>query len=91
MTKKDLISRIAEETGITKRDSEMMFDKIVKVITDELAETGEIRIAGLGTFRIGTVAETTRFNALAGGTKTYPEHKRIRFKPGKELRDRISK
>ncbi len=90
MTKKELIDRIAKETGVTKSDSEMMFNTIIKVIVDELAETGEIRVAGLGAFRIGEVAETTRYNALAGGTKTYPAHKRVRFKPGKELKDRLN-
>ena len=89
MTKKGLIDKIAAQTGVTKKDSEMMFNTIVKVITDELFESGEVRVAGLGAFRIGEVAETTRFNALAGGTKTYPAHKRVRFKPAKELKDRV--
>ena len=89
MTKKELIDKIASETGVTKKDSEMMFDKIIQVIADELAESGEIRIAGLGIFRVGEFAETTRYNALAGGVKTYPAHKRVRFKPAKELKDRV--
>ena len=90
MTKKELIDKIAKETGVTKTDSEMMLTTIVKIITDELAETGEIRVVGLGTFRIGEFAETTRYNALAGGVKTYPAHKRVRFKAAKELKDRIN-
>ena len=91
MTKKEMIDKIAAEAGVTKNDSEMMFKTIVKVITDELVESGEIKVVGLGAFRIGDVAETTRFNALAGGTKTYPAHRRVRFKPAKELRDKINR
>lgn len=89
MTKQELVAKIAKETGVTKTDTNMMVDAIAKAIADALAEGEAIRLPSLGSFRVGEVSETTRYNGLAGGTQTYPAHKRVRFKPCKELRERV--
>ena len=90
MTKKEFVSKIASKTGVTRSDSEFMLDSIMELLSEQIITDGEFRIASFGTFKVSDVAETTRYNALAGEEKTYPEHKRVRFKPSKEFREKLN-
>ena len=90
MTQKELINRVASETGVTKADTKLMVSAIVKVISDELAGAGFIKLSDFGTFSVGTIAEREVYNPLAGGTVFYGETKRVKFKTSKALRDRLN-
>ena len=90
MTQKELIDKVASETGVTKADTKLMVSAIVKVISDELAEGEFIKLSDFGTFSVGTIAEREVYNPLAGGTVFYAETKKVRFKTSKVLRDRIN-
>ena len=90
MTKTELIERIAEETGVTRTDTKLMVNRIIKTISDELAEGGTIRLSELGTFSVTIVEAHEHYNALLGGKVLCPEQRKIRFKSSKALRKRIN-
>lgn len=50
MNKAELISVIAEKTGVTKTDAEKMIDAFVDIVTTTLKSNGEVTIAGFGSF-----------------------------------------
>ena len=90
MIKTEIIDRLAAETGVTKNDTRMMLNAFLKVISDELADGGSVRLSEIGTFSIATVSEHDHFNALTGETIHCPEQKRVKFKPSKALKDLVN-
>ena len=91
MTQKELIDKVASDTGVTKMDTKMMIDAIVRAISEELEEGGSVRLSELGTFSIGIVSERNIYNPLFGEKMLFPEQKRVKFKPSKGLKDRVNR
>ncbi|MFA5129821.1 MAG: HU family DNA-binding protein [Patescibacteria group bacterium] len=50
MNKAELITHIADEVGVTKKQAEDMVEAFVKIVTDSLCKGGEVTIAGFGAF-----------------------------------------
>jgi DNA-binding protein HU-beta len=50
MNKAELITHIADEVGMTKKQAEDMVEAFVKIVTDTLKKGGEVNIAGFGAF-----------------------------------------
>ena len=50
MNKAELITHIADEVGVTKKQAEDMVEACVKIVTDTLCKGGEVTIAGFGAF-----------------------------------------
>ena len=90
MTKKDFVSRLATATGVTKADSEFMLDAIINLISDALNEGEEVALPRLGKLYVGTVAGHDADNYLSGGTLHYAARRQARFRPAKELRERLN-
>ena len=86
MTRKELVDKIASVTGVMKLDTKMMVNALVRAISEELEEGRSVRLPELGTFSIGVV-----YNLLMSGNMTFPEQKRVRFRPSKRLKDRVNR
>ena len=89
MTKKELISAIAEKTKMTKKDTETMVNAIVEVISETLANGEEVAISGLGKFSVKERAERTGRNPQTGEAITIAASKVPAFKASKTLKDAI--
>lgn len=50
MNKGELISKIADDTGITQRQVDTVVTAILDTITGEVATGGKVTLAGFGTF-----------------------------------------
>ena len=57
MTKADLVSKIGEESGITKAQAEKAVDGFVSAVSDALANGDKITLVGFGTFSVGERAQ----------------------------------
>lgn len=90
MTKKDLVCRLAKSTGVTKADSEFMLDAMLGVISDALSEGEDVLLPRLGKLYVGTVAAHESENGLAGGVLHFDARRQARFRPAKELRERLN-
>ena len=89
MTKKELISAIAEKTKMTKKDTETMVNAIVEVISETLANGEEVAIAGLGKFLVRERAARSGRNPQTGEAITIAASKAPAFKASKTLKDAI--
>ena len=49
MNKADLISAVAQKSGLTKKDSEAAIDAFVAVVEDSLAKEEKVVLVGFGT------------------------------------------
>ena len=52
MNKNELISKVADDTGLSKSDASKAVDSIFDSITGELKSGGDIRLVGFGTFLV---------------------------------------
>lgn len=89
MTKKELVSAIAEKTEETKVKTTEMVDAIVEAITESLANGEEVSIAGFGKFVVRERAAREGRNPQTGEKITIDASKTPAFKASKTLKDAV--
>ncbi len=90
MNKAALIERLAQEAGVSKKDSERMLESLVKIIIEELKADREVTITGFGTFLSRTRHARGGVNPQNPSERiTIPEVKVAKFKTGKTLKDAL--
>lgn len=89
MTKVEFISRMAEETGFTKKDLNTTLDALVKVITESIVAGDEVRLNGIGTFTAKEVPARECRNPQSGEVIQVAAHKTPKFKAAKALKDAV--
>lgn len=52
MNKFELVSAVAEKVGISKKDSGIIIDEVVNVITETLAKGEKVQLVGFGSFEV---------------------------------------
>lgn len=90
MTKADLISAIANETGFSKKDSETALGSVLGSITNSLQSGNEVRLVGFGTFKVSDRAARTGRNPRTGESIEIKASKVPTFKAGKELKEAVN-
>lgn len=90
MKKADFVSIVAEKSNLSKKDTQEVIDKAFETIEDLLANGDSISFLKFGSFSVATRA--AREGKVPGTDKTYskPETKVVKFKVGKQLKDRVS-
>ena len=85
MTKTDLISGMAKETGLTKADSERALNAFLAIAKATIKKDGRFPLAGFGTFVVVNRKARTGRNPRTGQPIQIKASKAVRFRPGKEL------
>jgi DNA-binding protein HU-beta len=92
MTKAELVSRMAEEAGITKKSAASALDSLIGAIYDSLKQKdGKIRISELGTFRVIKKKARTGVNPQTKAKIKIPAAKVPRFSPSRALKEGVKK
>ena len=91
MNKAELVDAIANDTGLSKKDSEAAFKSIIENISTELSNGNEVSLIGFGTLGVGKRAARTGRNPKTGETIKIAASKTPKFKAGKALKDKINK
>ena len=91
MNKKELITAIAEEIGMTKKDVAAVVDATFDKITAAMAAGDKVQLMGFGTFETRERGERTGKNPRTGETVTIAACKAPAFKAGKSLKDAVNK
>jgi DNA-binding protein HU-beta len=89
MNKTELISGVAEKTGLTKKDSEAAVTAALDVIGGALASGDKVQLVGFGTFEVKDRAARTGKNPKTGESIAIPASKAPAFKAGKALKDLV--
>lgn len=85
----NLIERVANETGFTKKDVALTVDALFDAIQSELAAGEKVQLIGFGTFEVRTRAARQGRNPQTGETIKIEESKIPAFKAGKALKDAV--
>jgi DNA-binding protein HU-beta len=88
--KSDVITAIAEQAGISKKEATAAFEAFVGYVA-EACERGErCAIPGLGSFTVTERQAREGRNPRTKETINIPASKNVRFKAGKDLRDQLN-
>jgi DNA-binding protein HU-beta len=89
MRKSEFISKVAEKSALSKRDTEAVIEAALETITEALANRESVSFLGFGSF--SSVKKDSREIVIPGTTRKVkvPEKYSVRFKPGKLLREAV--
>ena len=90
MNKKELIAKLAEVMGTTKKDAEAALDAVTTVITDALVEGNDVKITGFGAFSVSERAAREGRNPMTGEAVQIASSKSPKFKAAKALKDAVN-
>lgn len=91
MNKAELINAAAEKTGLSKKDTEAAITAAIDVITEALTQNEKVQLVGFGSFEVKSRAARIGRNPRTKEQIEIPASKTPVFKPGKALKDSVSK
>lgn len=91
MNKAELINAAAETAGLSKKDTEAAVNAAIDAITEALAAGDKVQLVGFGVFEVKARAARIGRNPKTRETINIPASKVPVFKPGKGLKDSVSK
>ena len=87
--KKELIDRMAERGGVTKKEARRGLELFIDTLMEFMAEDEKVMIKGFGRFEMKTYKERIGKVPLSGAECIIPEHKKMRFYASDLLGGRI--
>ena len=92
MTKRDLVVRISNETGMVQQDVFAVMQKTLDYIVESLARGETVEFRNFGVFEVRTRKQRVGRNpSKPDQVVTIPERRGVKFKPGKIMRQLVTK
>lgn len=91
MTKTELIEKVAQKTGFTKKDSGKAIEAFLEAVTESLKAGSKVSLVGFGTFDIRKRAARKGRNPQTGKEIKIAARKVPVFKAGKPLKEAVGK
>lgn len=88
MNKADLIESVAKDCGMTKKDAQAAVEATLDNIKRGVKK-GNVQLIGFGSFSVTRRKARTGRNPQTGETIKIAASKSVRFKPGKEFKDKL--
>ncbi len=85
MNKGELVSQVAESTGLNKAQATDALNAVLDSINAALKSGDKVSLTGFGTFSMSVRAARAARNPKTGETVMVGEKRVPKFKPGKEL------
>ncbi len=86
MNTPEVVSSVAENANLSKKEATAVVKSLTRIIHESLKKHGEIRIAGLGTFKVLEMKERNGVNPRTLGKMKIPAMQSPRFRPAKALK-----
>lgn len=90
MNKAELVAKIADKTGFTKKDSEIILKSTIESIIETLANGEKVQLTGFGTFEVKDRKARVGRNPRTNEEIQIPEYKQPTFRPGKNLKEIVN-
>lgn len=92
LTKRDLVTRISEETELKQQDVLTVVQKTLDYIAEALSKGDKVELRNFGVFEVKVRKARIGRNPNAPETDVpIPERSVVKFKPGKEMRAEVFK
>ena len=86
----ELVDTIAELTNTSKRVSELFLKELFAIVKEKLENGENVKIKGLGTFKVVEMASRKSVNVNSGEDMEIPAHRKVNFTPDKSLAEAIN-
>lgn len=90
MNKADLISAVADKTGLSKKNTESAVNAFIDIIGDALTGGDKVQLVGFGSFEVKQREARIGRNPKTKEEISIPASKSPVFKPGKALKDAVN-
>ena len=90
MNKVDLVSAVAKQAELSKKDAGLAVEAVFDAISEALEKGDKFQLIGFGTFDVSERAAREGRNPRTGETMKIAASKAPRFKAGKALKDRVN-
>lgn len=92
LTKRDLVTRISEETGLIQQQVLEVVQKTLDYIAESLARGDKVELRNFGVFEVKVRKARIGRNPNAPETDVpIPQRSVVKFKPGKQMRAEVFK
>jgi len=89
MTKKDIVLKIAEETGLKQIDVKSVVQRTLDHITASLSKGETVELRNFGVFKVKARKSRIGRNPKTGTTVPIPERKVVAFKVGMVMKHKV--
>ena len=89
VTKKDIVKRISEQTGLPQLKVKEVVQRTFEEIINTLVEEGRIELRNFGVFKVKARKARKARNPKTGNKVPVPAKYVVTFKPGKEMEQRV--
>ncbi|MEZ5304771.1 MAG: HU family DNA-binding protein [Verrucomicrobiales bacterium] len=91
VTKRDLVVRISNSTGLTQQQVFDVIQHLIEEVTGSLAGGDEVVMRNFGAFQVKeTKAKVGRNPNRPGTDVVIPPRAVVKFKPGKEMKEKVA-
>ncbi|CDZ23371.1 hypothetical protein CCDG5_0228 [[Clostridium] cellulosi] len=91
MTKSELVAKVAEKAGLTKKDAEKATAAFIDSVVEALSGGDKVQLVGFGTFEVHHRSERIGHNPRTKEEIKIPATDYPVFKAGKSFKDAVAK
>ena len=90
MTQSEIISKLADSSGMKKSDVKSFFDSLAEMATSEVKKNGEFTLPGFGKLKKTNRKAREGRNPATGAVIKIPAKTTVKFSIGKAMKDSIA-
>jgi len=92
LTKRDIVVAVSDEIGLTQREVSVVFESVLEVMSNGLAQGARVSLRELGTFEVKKAKEKLGRNPKQPEkTVVIPARATVKFRPAKVLKERVAR
>ena len=89
LTQTEIVSNLADSTGLKKTDVKSFFDALATLATDEVKKNGEFTLPGFGKLKKTDRKARDGRNPATGAVIKIPAKTTVKFSIGKAMKDAV--
>lgn len=90
MIRNEVVSKISQQTGVSKTDCDKVLDGLADVVTNALVDGEEVIIRRFMTFEVNQRPERSGRNPRTGEIITFPSMKSVKCRISKVIKDAVN-
>ena len=90
LTKKEIVEKIVEQTGVKQIDVKSVVQKTFDAIVEALAKGQKVELRNFGIFKVKSRKPRTGRNPRTGASVPVPAKKAVAFKAGMEMKKKVA-
>jgi nucleoid DNA-binding protein len=91
LTVQDLAKSLAGKSGLVQRDASLFASEVFAVILQGLEKDGQVKVKGLGTFKIISVEARESISVRTGERVVIEGHEKVSFTPDSVMKELVNK